>query len=377
MTAECAKRLKLEVATTSLPVRINFAQGSCLAAQIAKGVRFKAADTKFEVDFTICNLECVDVVSGNTFLHYYGVEVRQRPILYVVMVSSDCRPKPLPFTRLAGLDGLGINIVTKEALFEEQFVLILTEKFFEISTKEKTTLVCPISICCVLDEFWDVLTNELPEDLPLVWEVDHKIELVPGAEPQNKVSYRLNQNKLVELKMQLTELLARGYVRPSKSAFAAPILFVSKKGGQMRMCIDYRAFNRMTVKNNYLLPRIDDLLDRLAGAKCFCRIDLKSGYYQIRVAAQDVHKTSMRTRYGLYEFFVMPFGLCNAPATFMFIMNGIFHDEMDECVVIYIDDILIYSRSEVEHARDLRKVLEKLRENKLYVNAEKNEFALK
>ena len=289
MIAECAARLKLEVATTSLPVRINFAQGSCLAGQVARSVKFKAGDAKFEEDFTICNLEGVDVVLGNTFLHYYGVEVRQRPSIHVVMVGSDCKPKPLPFSRLAGLDGLGINLVTKEALFEEQFVLILTEKFLENNTKGKVPLVCPTSILHVLDEFRDVLTNELPEELPPVREVDHKIELVPGAEPQNKAPYRLNQNELVELKRQLTELLARGYVRPSKSPFGAPVLFVSKKGGQMRMCIDYRALNRVTVKNNYPLPRVDDLLDRLAGARCFSRVDLKSGYYQIRVAAQDVY----------------------------------------------------------------------------------------
>jgi hypothetical protein len=128
-------------------------------------------------------------------------------------------------------------------------------------------------------------------------EVDYKIKFVPGAEPQNKALYQLNQNKLVGLKMQLTELLERGYVWPSKSPFGVPILFVSKKCGQMRMCIDYRALNRVTIKNNYHLPRVDDLLDRLAGATYFSRIDLKFGYYQIRVAAQDVHKTAMRTRY--------------------------------------------------------------------------------
>ena len=166
MTAECAARLKLEVATTSLPMRINFAQGSCLAAQVARGVKFKAGDAKFEEDFTICNLEGVDVVLGNTFLHYYGVEVRQRPSIHVVMVGSDCKPKPLPFTRLAGLDGLDINVVTKKTLFKEQFILILTEKFIENNTKGKISLVCPTSISCVLDEVGDVLMNELPEDLP-------------------------------------------------------------------------------------------------------------------------------------------------------------------------------------------------------------------
>lgn len=121
------------------------------------------------------------------------------------------------------------------------------------------------------------------------------------------------------------------------------VLFVSKKGGQLRMCIDYRAFNRMTVKKNNYLPRVSDLLNWLAGATHFSRIDLNSGYYQIRVASEDMHKTAMRIRYGSYEFRVMLFRLCNAPLTFMSIMNGIIHEEMDECVVVYIDDILVYS----------------------------------
>ena len=349
MTPRCTERLKVEVTDTALPVKINFAQGSCQAAQIAKGVRFKAGGVKFDEDFTICGLEYVDVVLGNTFLHYYGLGIRQRPSVHVVMISSDGKPKLLPFTRLAGLDGLGINLVTKEALFEEQFVLILSVNFLDNNAKRLLPpLCCPTSVTRVLDEFKDIQTNELPEELSPVREVDHKIELMLGAEPQNKAPYRLNQNELVELKRQLTELLARGYVRPRKSPCDTPVLFVSKKGGQMRMCINYRALNRITVKNNYPLPRVDDLLNKLAGATYFSRIDLKSGYYQIRVAAQDVHKTAMRTWYGSYEFLVMPIGLCNAPATFMSIMNGIFYDEMDECVVVYIDDILIYSRGELD-----------------------------
>ena len=256
--------------------------------------------------------------------------------------------------------------------------MILKEKFLENNTKGSTP---PFSysncIAQVLNEFGDVLTNKLPKELPPKREVDHKIELVPEGEPQNKAPYQLNKTELVELKRHLTELLAIGYIRPNKSPFGVPVLFVSKKDGQLRMCVDYRALNRVTVKNNYPLPRVDDLLDRLARATHFSRVDLKSGYYQIRVANGDVHKTAMRTRYGSYEFLVIPFGLCNAPAIFMSIMNGIFHEEMDECVVVYIDDILIYSQSELDHVRDLRRVLEKLRQHKLYANAEKNEFALR
>ena len=121
------------------------------------------------------------------------------------------------------------------------------------------------------------------------------------------------------------------------------------------MCIDYRALNRVMVKNNYNLPRVDDLLDKLVKKTYFSRIDLKSDYYQIRVANEDVHKMAMRTRYGSYELLVIPFGLYNAPATFMSIMNRIFHEKMDECIVVYIDDILVYSRSELNHVRDRRR----------------------
>ena len=203
--------------------------------------------------------------------------IRVRSRIHVVLVDSDEKPKPLPFTRLAGLDGLGINLVTKESLFEKQFVLILNENFLDNNTKGLLPpLCCSTSVIRVLDEFKDVITHKLPEALPPVWEVDYKIKLVRGAESQNKVPYRFNQNEFVELKRLLTELLARGYIRPSKSPFGAPVLFVSKNVGQMRMCIDYRAINRVTVNNNYSLLRVDDLLDRLVGGMYFSRIDLKS-----------------------------------------------------------------------------------------------------
>lgn len=149
------------------------------------------------------------------------------------------------------------------------------------------------------------LTNELPKKLPPVREMDHKIELVPETEQQNKALYRLNQTELVELKRQLTELLARGYVWSSKLLFRMPVLFVSEKGGQLQMCIDYRTLNRITVKNNYSLLKVDDLFDRLGDAIHFIRIDLKSYYYQNWEADEDVHKMAIRTRYGSYEFFIM------------------------------------------------------------------------
>jgi hypothetical protein len=227
-----------------------------------------------------------------------------------------------------------------------------------------------------LEEFPDVMPEELPEDLPPRRRVDHAIEVVSGVAPPAKAPYRMSHEELKELKVQLEELLAKGYIKLSKSPYGAPVLFVHKKDGTLRMCVDYRTLNKATVKNRYPLPRIDDLFDHLSRAKVFNRIDLRSGYYQIRIAEGDEEKTACRTRYGSYEFLVMPFGLTNAPVTFCILKNDIFREWLDDFVVVYINDILIYSGSLEEHAEHLRKVFQRLRENKLYAKLEKCEFGV-
>jgi hypothetical protein len=199
---------------------------------------------------------------------------------------------------------------------------------------------------------------------------------MPGIAPPAKAPYRMSHEELKELKVQLEELLAKGYIKPSKSPYGALVLFVHKKDGTLSMCVDYRALNKATVKNRYPLPHIDDFFDRLLGAKVFSRINLRSGYYQIRIAEGDEEKTTCRTRYGSYEFLVIPFGLTNAHATFWTLMNDIFREWLDDFVVVCIDDILIYSGSLEEHAEHLRKVFQRLRENKLYAKLEKCEFGV-
>jgi hypothetical protein len=154
------------------------------------------------------------------------------------------------------------------------------------------------------------------------------------------------------------------------------VLFVKKKDGLMRMCIDYRELNKVTIKNRYPLPRIDDLLDQLQGVRVFFKVDLRLGYHQVQVKEEDIPKTAFRTRYGHYEFLVMSFGLTNAPAVFMDTMNRVFHDYLDQFTVVFIDDILIYSKMSEEHNEHLRKVLERLRSEKLYAKLEKCEFWL-
>ena len=179
-----------------------------------------------------------------------------------------------------------------------------------------------------------------------------------------------------ELKRTITELHDTGFIRDSTSPYGAPILFVKKKDGTFRMVVDYRALNNITVKNKYPLPRVDDILDQFHGAKIFSKLDLRSGYHQIRLSEESIPKTAFRTRYGLYEFTVLPFGLCNAPATFQRMVNDIFKPYLDKFVNVFIDDIIIWSSSPSQHLEHLRKVFELLREHKLYAKLSKCSFAL-
>ncbi|KAA0046134.1 ty3-gypsy retrotransposon protein [Cucumis melo var. makuwa] len=228
----------------------------------------------------------------------------------------------------------------------------------------------------VVRDYPDVFPEELP-GLPPHREVEFAIELESGTVPISRAPYRMAPAQLKELKVQLRELLDKGFIRPSVSPWGAPVLFVKKKDGSMRLCIDYRELNKVTVKNRYPLPRIDDLFDQLQGATVFSKIDLQSGYHQLRIKDGDVPKTTFRFRYGHYEFIVMSFGLTNAPAVFMDLMNRVFREFLDTFVIVFIDDILIYSKTEAKHEEHLRMVLQTLRDNKLYAKFSKCEFWLK
>jgi hypothetical protein len=182
-------------------------------------------------------------------------------------------------------------------------------------------------------------------------------------------------NELAELKTQLQDLLEKGFIRPSSSPWGCPTIFV-KKDQTLRMCVDYRPLNEFTIKNKYPLPRIDILFDQLTRARVFSKIDLRSGYHQIRIRPEDIPKTTFTTRYGLFEYLVMSFGLTNAPAHFTYLMNSVFMPELDKFVVVFIDDILIYSKSEEDHAKHLWIVLMRLREHQLYAKFSKCAFWL-
>nr|GFB51240.1 putative reverse transcriptase domain, ribonuclease H-like domain, aspartic peptidase domain protein [Tanacetum cinerariifolium] len=197
---------------------------------------------------------------------------------------------------------------------------------------------------------------------------------VPGAAPIARAYYRLAPSEMKELAEHLKELSDKGFIRPSSSPRGAPALFVKKKDGSFRMYIDYRELNELTVKNRYPLPRIDDLFDQLQGSSVYSKIDLRAAYHQLRVREEDVSKTTFRTRYGHYEFQVMPFGLTNAPAVFMDLMNRVCKPYLDKFVIVFINDILIYSKDGKEHEEPLKAILELLKKEELYAKLSKFEF---
>ncbi|KAL5565524.1 hypothetical protein UlMin_027032 [Ulmus minor] len=227
----------------------------------------------------------------------------------------------------------------------------------------------------IVKEFLDVFPEDLP-GIPPDREIEFKIDLLPGTAPISKAPYRMAPAELRELQMQLQDLIKKQFIRPSYSPWGAPVLFVKKKDGTMRMCIDYRELNKVTIKNKYPLPRIDDLFDQLRGATTFSKIDLRSGYHQLKVRESDVPKTAFRSRYGHYEFLVMSFGLTNAPAAFMDLMNRVFKPFLDKFVIVFIDDILVYSRSKEEHEEHLRITLQTLKDHHLFAKFKKCEFWL-
>jgi hypothetical protein len=233
--------------------------------------------------------------------------------------------------------------------------------------------VNPLEAIKVVSEFLDAFHEDLP-GMPPERKIEFAIELIPCTAPISKRAYIISGPELVELKKQIDELSEKGYIMTNTSPWAALVLFVEKKDGTKRMCIDYRALNEVTIKNKYPLPKIDDLFDQLSGASVFSKIDLRSDYHQLRIRPSDIPKTTFITKYGLYEYMVMSFGLTNALALFMYLMNNVFMDYLDKFVVVFIDDILIYSQIVEEHVDHLKMVLQTLREHQLYVKLSKSEF---
>ncbi|CAI7831433.1 unnamed protein product [Closterium sp. NIES-54] len=321
----------------------------------------------------VINIKGLDVIFGRDFLKKFNPEINW--VNRTANINNNGRKISLP-----KWDDTG-NIPAETLARFENDVKRTTAGFMAIVNEadngEKQTQELPPAVKKILEEFQDVLPDDLPDQLPPYRTHQHEIVEEPGSKPTFRAPYRLSPTELADMKKQIEYLLEKKLIRPSTSPYGAPVLFTPKPDGNLRMCIDYRALNKQTIKNKYPIPRIDDLLDQLRSATVFSKLDLRSGYWQIRMADNSIHKTAFRTRYGSYEYLVMPFGLTNAPATFQAEMNHILQPLLDECVVVYLDDILIYSKDMKQHVEHLRRVFEILRRERFYVKLSKSEFALK
>jgi len=326
---------------------ISAAGNNISTNQVVSGPTLERGDRQFLADLVVLPSVGIDVILGMKWMSGNGV-----------LIDTTTRV-----------------LVLRDPSTKEVFLVQLPRDTHFHSTMNAVTSRA-IEDILVVCEFLDVFPDDLPR-LPLDRDVEFKIELLPDTAPISRRPYRIPPNELVELKTQLNELLKKGLIRPSSSPWGCPAIFVKKKYQSLRMCVDYHPLNVVTIKNKYPLPCIDILFDQLSKAKVFSKIDLRSGYHQIKIHREDVPKPALSTRYGLYEYLVMSFSLTNAPAHFMYLVNSVFMPEMDKFVVFFIDDILVYSRNEEEHVEHLHVVLTRLREHQLYAKFSKCEFWLK
>ncbi|KAI0492241.1 hypothetical protein KFK09_026510 [Dendrobium nobile] len=351
-----------------LPISLSviLPAGSNLIARKFCFCEIDIAGKKWKSSLILLPISSYDVILGMDWLSLYEAQIDCLKKQVSLLVAGE----RVVFQGLRGVLSSLISALEVSKMWKKGYPVFLA------SVRDLNLEVGSVSEIPVVREFADVFPEELV-GLPPDREVEFSIDVFLGTAPISKAPYRMAPKELSELKVQLQELVDRGFVRPSVSPWGAPVLFVKKKDGTLRMCVDYKDLNKVTIKNKYPLPRIDDLFDQLSGSSVFSKIDLRSGYYQVKVKESDVVKTAFSTRYGHYEFLVMPFGVTNAPAIFMDLMNRVFREFLDQFVIVFIDDILVYSASEDEHARHLSIVLETLRRHQLYAKFSKCEFWLK
>lgn len=385
----------LSTVEKSVPDKVKLADGHTISSTHVTRVQFKVnhSEYKDQDTFHVVDLGDFDMVLGKPWLR------RLNPVI-------DWVHNTLKFTfggrniliasRNSPQQCLANSLILNIAQFRkaeaskprEQPLLLCTIKQledgeidFKIDSPSHSKVDLPVDwkeqMSQIASKYKDVLPEgDVQPTYPPARAIEHEVPIIPGSTIPNRPTYRMSPSELDELKKEISSLLERGLIRPSTSPYGAPVILVPKKDGGKRLVIDYRLVNAITIKNRYPLPRIDDLMDQLHGAKIFSKIDMASGFHQIRMAEADCHKSAFRTRFGHYEFTVLPMGMTSAPATFQRLMNDIFMPYLDKFVIIYLDDLCIYSKTPEEHIKHLEIVLGLLREHKLLAKPSKCLFGV-
>jgi hypothetical protein len=367
---QLVQTLKLPLTSTQ-PMPVTVADGGKLiASSVVNNLTWWSQGNTFTHDTRVLPLGVYDLILGMDWLEKHSpmwVDWKRKEMRFtyqgkrITLVGvKDCTSKCLPL-KLKKLKGL----IRKGGVAQlVQLSAVAGDSQTTISPEDITELVAQHH-----------LLFQEPKELPPSRSFDHSIPLIEGVKPVNIKPYRYSPAQKDEIERQLREMLENGIIQPSSNPFASPVLLVKKKDGSWRFCVDYRQLNNMIVKNKYPLPIVDELLDELHGARWFSKLDMKSGYHQVRVAQGDEYKTTFKTHNGHWEFKVMPFGLTNAPATFQAAMNAIFENLLRKGVLIFMDDILIYTETLEQHKQILQEVFQILLDNKLFLKQSKCFFA--
>jgi hypothetical protein len=375
ISEDTVKKLKLETIPHPKPYPLGWICDNA-KLQVTRRCKLRfAITTNFidEVELDVIPLDICGIVLGSPYLydrktifhrHENKYHLFKNGVEYIVRAH----------TKKMNLSLVNVEQMKRLVNASKNFVLLMIKPKDDI--ENKVFQGCDAKLKSDLYEVvnqYDEMFHE-PKGLPPKRGIQHEIQLQQDCPLPNIGMYRMSVMENAEIKKQIQELLDKGVIVPSTSPCGSPIVLVLKKDGTWRMCVDFRALNKITVKNHYPLPRIDDLLDQLKDAKYFTKLDLRSRYHQIRIAEGDTWKTAFKTKQGLFEWMVMPFGLCNAPATFMRVMNDVLRPFLDDCVIVYLDDILIFSKSHEEHVKHVKQVLDVLRKEKLFLKMSKCEF---